>query len=407
MTTPEQPGSSPPGSEERLPPGGLPASQDEVAPQSEEPGGSSPEPEPNGGSSEPTGGGSADARYREIVEQLAATQGVVLLIGATDTGKTTLCRAVADAVLAAGRRIAVVDADSGQSEIGPPTTLGLGLPEAAFTRLSDLKPRALAFVGSTSPPGYLLEWALGTRFLADRAGDLGAQVVLVDTPGLVSGPVGLRLQQAIAEAIQPAAYVLLERKRELRTLQRGLPPGHIHRPGVLPAVRKKTPTVRSLRRTAKFAQYFEDAREWELPVDEGIIRGGLLFLGRPLRPPALESLQEQVPARLLHVEQDEDGVRVITAGNPSREAKAALSQRFGRRVVVLEAGRLKYLVVGLLDLDGETVAIGSVQRVDFRRRRLRIATPWLDPDAIGGFIWGTARVTPEGKELEALRRGEI
>ncbi|MBW3623107.1 MAG: hypothetical protein KY468_06815 [Armatimonadetes bacterium] len=348
-----------------------------------------------------------EEQYRNTVVEVAATDGIVMLIGATDTGKTTFCKAVAEATLAMGRRIAIVDADTGQSEIGPPTTLGLGIPETAFHRLSDLRPRALAFIGSTSPAGYLLEWASGTRFLTDRARALAADLILVDMPGLVSGPIGLRLNQGVAEALQPSAYVLLERKHELRAIGRGLPPGRMLRPGIPPQVHAKTGTVRSLRRATRYAQYFQDAREWELPVDRGILRGGMLFLGRPLRPSVLEALQESLSVRLLHIEKDEDGVRVVTAGAPSKEERAILTQRFGRRTMLLEASRLRHLVVGLLDRDGATVGIGSVHRVDYRRRRLRLVTPWIDPEAIGGFIWGTARVTPEGKELEALKRGEI
>jgi polynucleotide 5'-hydroxyl-kinase GRC3/NOL9 len=354
------------------------------------------------------GASPASLTYREAVDRVARTEGVVVLIGATDTGKTTFCKTVADAALDRGRRVAIVDADSGQSEIGPPATLGLGIPETPFDRLSDLKPRALAFVGATSPPGYLLEWANGTRFLVDRGRELGADLILVDMPGLVTGPIGLRLQQGTAEAVQPSAYVLLERKRELRTIQRGLPPGPVYRPGVLTTVRRKTATVRALRRTARFAHYFRDAREWELPVDGVMLRGGLLFIGRPLRAPLLEEAQNQLRSvRLLHVEQDEDGVRVLTAGSPSKEDRDFLVQRFGKRALLLEAGRLKHLVAGLTDRRGETVAIGTIQRVDFRRRRVTVLTPWIDPGAVGGLIWGTARVTPEGKELEPLRRGEI
>jgi polynucleotide 5'-kinase involved in rRNA processing len=173
-------------------------------------------------------------------------------------------------------------------------------------------------------------------------------------------------------------------------------------------VRRKSPTVRSLRRSARFSHYFSDAREWELPLDRGILRGGGLFTGRPLRGPLLEEAQGHLRSvRLLHVEQGEDAVRVLTTGAPSGEDRSYLLQRFGKRILLLEAGRLKHLVVGLLDREGEAVAIGTVQRADFRRRRLTVRTPWIDPEAIGGLVWGTARVAPDGKELDPLRRGEV
>jgi polynucleotide 5'-hydroxyl-kinase GRC3/NOL9 len=331
-----------------------------------------------------------------------------MLIGGTDTGKTTFGAAAAKAAFAAGRRVAVVDADSGQSEIGPPGTLGLGFPEDPFVRLSDLKPRALAFIGSTSPPGFLLEWAIGVRQLTDRAKQLGAELVFVDMPGLVSGPVGCRLHQAVAEAVRPDAYVLFERNKELRAMRRGLPPGRLFRPEISPNAHAKSPTVRALRRSKRFADYFREAREWELPVDRGILRGGTLFLGRPLRPAALDAIQQNLAVRLIHVEHGIEGVRVVTAGPPSPTDRAALSRRLNsQKLLWLEAQRLTGLLIGLLDQHGETAAVGCVKRVDFRRRTLRIVTPWLDPDAVGGFVWGIARVNPSGKEYPPLKRGEV
>src|SRR5918999_822328 len=51
---------------------------------------------------------------------------VTMVIGEGDTGKTTLVTALANALVERGFRVAVLDADLGQSEIGPPTTIGLG-----------------------------------------------------------------------------------------------------------------------------------------------------------------------------------------------------------------------------------------------------------------------------------------
>ncbi len=343
----------------------------------------------------------------DAVERLAQADGVFLIIGATDTGKTTFCAEVVRAAGAKGRAVAVVDADTGQSEIGPPTTLGLGIADREIARLSDLRPRGLWFIGSTSPPGFLMEWAIGTRALVDRAKSLSAPLILVDTPGMVQGPMGARLQLGLAAAIHPDSCVLMEREGELQTIERGLPPCLRLWPELSTAIHAKTPTVRSLRRVANYARYFEDAREWELPVDRGIVRGSALFTGRPVRPAALATLQQKVRTRLLHIERNEDGVRVIAAGPLSPEETIALSERFRAPVRALESSRLAGTALGLLNAEGETAALGILKRVDYRRRRLRVVSPWLEPDALSGFVWGVARVKPTGEELPPHRRGDL
>ena len=61
--------------------------------------------------------------YEVVVERIASSSGVVMLIGGLDTGKTTLGRTIAAAGLAAGRQVAYLDADVGQKAVGPPTAV--------------------------------------------------------------------------------------------------------------------------------------------------------------------------------------------------------------------------------------------------------------------------------------------
>ena len=83
--------------------------------------------------------------------EAAARVRVTVIVGAGDTGKSTLAAQLASALTARGARVAVVDADVGQSEIGPPTTVGLGAVTGPLTRLRDADLIALEFVGDTSP----------------------------------------------------------------------------------------------------------------------------------------------------------------------------------------------------------------------------------------------------------------
>src|SRR5438132_1711797 len=123
---------------------------------------------------------------------------VTLILGTSDTGKTFRTARLAAALAARGERVAVVDADVGQSEIGPPTTVGLGRVSRTLARLGDAEVWALEFVGDTSPVRYIRETAEATGRLVRRALDAGFERVLVDTGGLVEGPLGLALKRARA-----------------------------------------------------------------------------------------------------------------------------------------------------------------------------------------------------------------
>ena len=98
---------------------------------------------------------------------------VILVIGETETGKTSFTTHLAGTLLGDHPSVAVVDADLGQSDIGPPTTVGLGRLRPPVERLADAEVVGLYFVGSTSPQGHLLPTVLGTRMMTEKALRLG------------------------------------------------------------------------------------------------------------------------------------------------------------------------------------------------------------------------------------------
>lgn len=158
--------------------------------------------------------------HEKAVEQAVARGGVTLLAGGLDSGKTTLARRIARAGLEAGRVVGFLDADVGQSTVGPPTTIGLRL----LRQPSDLDHSSLshadwqAFVGSTSPQGHIVPLVVGSKLMLDRAFDEGAEMAVVDTTGLVSGVYGQLLKQHKVQLLQPDLVIGLERGEELEPL---------------------------------------------------------------------------------------------------------------------------------------------------------------------------------------------
>jgi polynucleotide 5'-hydroxyl-kinase GRC3/NOL9 len=145
---------------------------------------------------------------------------VTLLLGGLDSGKTTLARRIAAAGVEGGLAVGVLDADVGQSSVGPPATVGLRVCRTA----SDLEPDALAkadeiaFVGSASPQGHLLPLVVGARRLLDRARSEGVELVVVDTTGLVTGVYAQVLKYQKIELLQPDLVIGLARGQELEPL---------------------------------------------------------------------------------------------------------------------------------------------------------------------------------------------
>jgi polynucleotide 5'-hydroxyl-kinase GRC3/NOL9 len=191
----------------------------------------------------------------------------VLVLGEVDRGKSTYCHFLSQRLLTAGLRVAVVDADVGQKDIGPPASITLGYP-APGRPLTAVTLAATYFVGAVSPVGHLLPMVVGTRQLVDAARGV---CVIVNTTGFVHG-VGRVLKGYKIEALQPDVIVALAQGAELQPLLRAY--RHV-RTLRLPASARatvKTPEQRRAARERAFCHYFQHATEVTLPLKHLIVQ---------------------------------------------------------------------------------------------------------------------------------------
>lgn len=155
--------------------------------------------------------------HSEVLENMLERTGVVLLVGGIDTGKSTFGLELVKRAAAAGLPAALVDADIGQSTVGPPTTIGLKLCSDGdeVTRASVRAADALAFVGSITPPSFLLPLVTGTAKMVAQAKASGSRLIVVDSTGYVSGIGGQLLKFHKADALQPEVVIGFSRGGEL------------------------------------------------------------------------------------------------------------------------------------------------------------------------------------------------
>src|SRR5438309_10015426 len=159
-----------------------------------------------------------EKQHTEAIATLAAHPGRVFILGAVDSGKTTFARRLALASVEAGHPVALVDADLGQSTIGPPGTVGLKLVSGPADLEESVVPDAMSFVGAVLPRGNVLPLVTGTARLVMRAIEMGARTTIVDTSGLIDGVAGQVLKLTKAELCRPHHIVALARGGELEPI---------------------------------------------------------------------------------------------------------------------------------------------------------------------------------------------
>jgi len=205
-----------------------------------------------------------------VVDRASRTIRTAVLLGGLDSGKTTLARAMLERALAAGRPSAYLDADVGQKTVGPPATVTMKLlrtpDDLSSPTLVDAD--SVSFVGSTTPEGHLLSVVTSVARLYRRARETGADFVVVDTSGLVSGVYGQILKYHKIEMLEPDLVVGLQRGEELQPLlgviQRFFGTDVVPLP-LVPGVRSTTVEQRAENREAAMRRYFSgELHRWRV-----------------------------------------------------------------------------------------------------------------------------------------------
>ena len=341
--------------------------------------------------------------WRKLASRIVKPQQIVLVTGTTDVGKSTFCRFLADSALAKGFKVACVDTDIGQSQIGPPTTIGIKsfAPDAnlqpsanASTRFrqrtkpdrdplsySTAPPTEFYFVGDVSPQGHLLGLLAGTRLMVDSAREADADFVVIDTTGYIHDPPAVILKQHKIELIRPNHLVCIGRSTELEQItacysqQQWL---NIHY--LLPhrSVRTKSGKARSRYRKDQFDTYFSDSNVQQVPFEQ--IRGGRtpFFIGRVANEKELEILSRLSETQVYHAEW---GSRTLCFIVPKPLSKATITHIKNylslTRVTAEVRTYFERRLVGLIGSTGNTYAIGIIERCEFPKARTQYPLPFF------------------------------
>ena len=268
---------------------------------------------------------------------LASLQGTLVILGDTDSGKTTFARYLFLELCHLGRRVAYLDGDVGQSTLGLPATMTAALSgQGATPAFPPAGPRTVFFVGAVSPRGHMLPVVVGAHKLQTWARSRGAEVILMDTSGMIDPAVGGgALKQWKIELLQPTTLFALARGAELEHILwplRRRQDLRLRELAVAREVRWKSREKRIAHREEKFRRYFADAGLLSVPLSR---------------------------------------LPVVGLGGTTR-------------------GRL----LAFQDEAGFVVDLGVVERIDPAQRTLSVRTPLSSLDGVGSLRMGDLRLDP-------------
>ena len=313
--------------------------------------------------------------WKKLASQVIQPNQTIMVIGKVDMGKSTLCRFLADEGIKRHLKVGVVDVDVGQSWIGPPTTVGMKIVVNSTDDLDD-PPDALYFVGWISPERHLLQTVVGAKMMVDAAFAQNADLVIVDTTGLIEGTIGSVLKHSKIELLRPNHILFIQQNRELDLLIRSLQNISTHQIHLLHRsknVERKSKEYRRQFREDKFNEYFADCDIVEIPISQ--IRGQRtpFFNGKKATSKELENLSNLADDRVLYAEWSYRGLSIVTidriSGLTARRICSHLSLDNLNAEVIDD---FEQMLVALLDEKNKVLSLGIIQGIDFNAGVLKI-----------------------------------
>jgi len=339
----------------------------------------------------------------------------VFLLGPTDSGKTTLAAFLASVAAAAGLKVAVVDADVGQSEIGPPGCVGLGFASGPVERLRDVPATYSYFVGSNSPELLSFTTAMAARNAVDRALADSPDLVIIDTTGLVWGRTARFLKNTKIELIDPTHILALQRDFEVEHILRsweclGSSRLTVIRVPLSPKAADHSRRDRRASRERALRQYFATATPCEFDLTKLALFRTTYLTGRPMDEGEIELLAKDFRCQIAHAERLADGIFVVAGSYFDLDGLDRVKEREGVPDVFLtKADRFENLLMGMVDREGSLLGVGVLSGLDFQRRVGTILSPLERPalDRVAGLQFGILKVLPTGEEVGKIHPNDI
>jgi polynucleotide 5'-kinase involved in rRNA processing len=210
----------------------------------------------------------ADKIAKQLSSRGLLQAGISLILGGADTGKTTLAEALARQ-LAQGRPVAIVDADTGQSHIGPPATVGWARIDEPQFDLSQLRPDGISFVGDVTPVGHLLQLTAAIAQCVRQASKV-TDCIIIDTPGFIARPAAAALWWTVQRILQPESILAVQHENELTDIINGLQNlgSQIKLIQCPPQMQPKSPQARRSYRQKIFKKYFQESCSYSIDLTE-------------------------------------------------------------------------------------------------------------------------------------------
>ncbi|MEM2202322.1 MAG: Clp1/GlmU family protein [Candidatus Bathyarchaeia archaeon] len=341
-----------------------------------------------------------DEAYRELLTT-QTKPAIALVLGTVDSGKTSFCTYLVNRLLNERHKVAILDGDLGQSDIGPPCTLAYAPVLRHITDLFNLEAKNAFFVGVTSPSRAVEKVINGLALLKSEILDSNPDFVIVNTDGWVVGEDAVRYKVQLIEKIEPSIIYCIQQEETLKPLLevvKGFRTMIIDSPQT---IKQRSKDKRRSLRELGYIKYLKNSKIQSIPMSwlkiesEEIPVPGKNFLDKRRE----REIYDLLGMKPLYMVELRDRIYVVVGRNRwiNPENIRRTEEAIGKKVVITFRGDEKGLLLALYNDEKKFLGIGVLREIDYRRKVVKIFTPVSS--GISTVIFGKVRLDENLKEV--------
>ena len=316
-----------------------------------------------------------------------------LIIGGVDVGKSGYTLYISNKLISKGLKVGIIDTDIGQSDLGPPGTIGSAIMDKYYYNYVDIPLYNAYFIGDKMPTGHLLQIVIGTYKLHKEL-VRNTDIQIINTSGFIRGGPAKALKVGIADVIEPDKIFVLDREGETRHIIDALSRKYeIVKLEVPKALKPKRIWERRGYRRYYIERFLKNPKRIKLSLDEINIENTAIH----------NTCMRIYRGYKYGMYYDGEKLRVFSYGNIPEEIRRELVEGLNiRRYSFIDVSRLKGLIIGLYRED-KFLNIGLLEGLDLFKREISILTN-VD-EKVDRIVFGYVIYDSSYNEVVRLRPG--
>ena len=341
--------------------------------------------------------------FEELLK-IQAKPVTAIVLGTVDSGKTSFCTYLINKLLREKKKVAILDGDLGQSDIGPPCTVAYNFVTKPITDLFNLEAKNAFFVGVTSPSIAINKVIEGLTSLKREILGSNPDFIVINTDGWVEGEEAVNYKVQLIEELNPDIIFCIQQKDELTSLLNALEKFAKVVVDSPSAIKQRSREKRRSLRELGYMKYLRNAKVQSLPLNWLKIEENELFglSGTRENTRQARKIYELLGMKPLHLAELKDRICIVIGRRRwINEDNIKKVEEFAKKkMVVTRKGEEEDVLIALYNVERKFLGIGVLKEVDYARKTLKILTPVAKEISIVAL--GKVKLDKNLKEIPAF-----